>query len=264
MKFKKLEGSKDFDINYYNEENKKVIDMIKERLPLWETEEGFIADGLVNPQTYNELDVKIICFLSESYGWQKQGCVDIQKQRRKGGGQEARDNDIIGLLNSKIKTARFLTSFLYLVYNFFESDEPISKEDFINNHFLTSNIPNNKALQGVLEKTAWINVKKLSENKGHSENYDDVYSNALKNKEILKKQIEITRPNIIFVFSNVANDSLCDMGLLGGIKKDNKGLLQKNEFGQYVMHLDHPSVWFSYEKIYDNFETFRDNFLSLN
>lgn len=247
-----------FNVEKYNLENEKIIDEVKKILPQWETTQGFIADGLINPQKYADEPVKIICFLSESYGWAKNKVVNLQRQRRGYSWKETKDNDILGLLSPKVKTTRPLASFLSLFYESISANSQIPFDDFINQDSLKINnqLENNIRLQNTLEKTAWINVRKESkaDDEGTQQNYDEVYNHAKQNKDILQKQIEITSPDIILIFSEVAFDSLYDMGLLGKISKSLKKEIQINEYGQMILKLDHPSTWKSYDSIYNNFQ----------
>lgn len=249
-----------FNTEIYNEENKKIIEEIKNILSTIGESKGFIADGLINPKKYADEKVKIICFLSESYGWAddkyKDG-VNIQVQRR--------GNDILGLLNSKVGVTRPLASFLYLFYESIQRNCPVSYDDFRQKELLkiSNQLDNNINLQETLEKTAWINVKKLSKytEQGTEQDYNDVYSHAILNKEVLKRQIEITWPDVILIFSNVAFDSLYDMNLLGDVKKNLKFKPQKNEYGQIILQLNHPSKWHSYESIHENYRILYEGYL---
>lgn len=254
-----------FDFEKYKIENEKIIEDVKKVLSEIGESKGFIADGLINPKKYADEEIKIICFLSESYGWAsdkyKDG-VDITKQRRGSCWNDARNNDIVGLLNAKVGVTRPLASLLYLFYESINNNSPITFEDLKKQELLkiSNQLDNNINLQETLEKTAWINVKKASKSEGTKEDYDEVYRHAKSNKHILQKQIEITCPDIILILSNVAFDSLHDMELLGKVEKNKKLKMQTNEYGQMILQLDHPSLWWSYESIYENFEYLYNGF----
>jgi hypothetical protein len=234
--------------NYTNQ--KILIDlMIKEKLPDWEKTQGFISDGLINPSMYSNAYPKIICLLCESYGWDKEGITNIEKQRRpnREGVQsnevykkKVLDSDILGLLphNRKaVATTRNLCTCLTYVFRAIENNEHITKDILYKESLLRSTISNNIVLQKTLEKIAWINVKKVSRSTGTRQNNDEIKAHFIINRDIIKKQIEIINPDIILAFSEPV-ESVIKNG--------------KIDLSSYViLYLDHPRNWMSYDKIYN-------------
>jgi len=240
-----------FDLEKYKLTRQTVIDSIKASHK-WETTEGFIADGLISPETYAKEDFKIICFLGESYGYDECGLVDIESQLVK---------NILGVGHYRRHTSTKVPVLLWLIYESISRKEKIKWDDFPS--LLKSNEKNTEILQKAISKTAWINVKKASKhinswgNDATRQSYDEIYKHSRKNEEILRLQIESTRPDLMIVCSDPVFHSLSDMKLLGeGIKRNKKYKIQRNELGQMIIHVSHPSYhrdW-GYEGIYEIFQ----------
>jgi hypothetical protein len=68
-----------FDKQQYLNDRQQVIQLIK-NTHKWDTTEGFIADGIINPAIYEGEKIKILVLLAESYGYHKDGMIDIEDQ----------------------------------------------------------------------------------------------------------------------------------------------------------------------------------------
>ncbi len=244
-----------FNLTDYKNTKQIVVDKIK-ATHKWDTTEGFIADGLISPEIYDKENFKIICFLGESYGYDECGVVDIETQL---------DKNILGVGHHRRHTSTKVPILLWLIYESLNRKEKIKWDDFP--PLLKSNKKNTEILQNAISKSAWINVKKASKhidnwgNDSTIQSYDEVYKHSRKNKNVLKLQIESTKPDLIIVCSDPVFHSLSDMKLLGeGIKRNKKYKIQKNEFGQMVIHVSHPSYFrdWGYKGIYEIFEIIYD------
>ncbi len=239
-----------FDINHYKRTRLAIIDKIKATHD-WEKTEGFIADGLISPEIYNKADFKIICFLGESYGYDECGIVDIETQL---------EQNILGVGHPRRHTSTKIPILLWLIYESLSRNEKVKWDDFP--YLMNSSITNTEILQNAIAKSAWINVKKASKhiddwgNDSTRQSYTEIYEHSWKNKEILKLQIDSTSPDLMIICSNPVFDSLLEMDLLGKNIKRVKNKVQKNEFGQLVIFVSHPSYlrdW-GYNGIYKTFE----------
>jgi len=62
-----------FDKAAYKAQKAEIVSLIKASHQ-WETTEGFIADGVICPEVYEQQDLRILCILAESYGYE--GCKE--------------------------------------------------------------------------------------------------------------------------------------------------------------------------------------------
>ncbi len=238
-----------FQKQHYLASKTKVIEMIKETHPSWETTEGFMMDGVFCPEVFEAQTLKVLVILGESYGYGDQGdAYDYVDQ--------AIDNDMIGLQNSGVQTPRKVAALLWLLLGSLKAGKPI--EDSQWPYQFQINPENMSQLQGVLSRIAWINVKKASNNSGSTrQDYGEIYSNAERNKEILRLQISSIAPDLMIVCSDAVFDGLFDNGLLGeGIETGKKWEVQTNHVGQRIMQVNHPSYFrdWGYEGVYGTFE----------
>jgi len=239
-----------FDINYYKETRHAVIDKIKSTHD-WENTEGFLADGLISPEIYNKADFKIICFLGESYGFDKCGVVDIETQIEK---------NILGVGHPRRHTPTKISILLWLLYESMNRNEKVKWDEFP--CLMKSSDINTEILQNAIAKSAWINVKKASKhiedwgNDATRQTYTEIYEHSLRNKEILKLQLDSTSPDLMIICSDPVFDSLLEMDLLGRNIERVKYKVQKNEFGQLIIFVNHPSYFtdWGYDGIYITFE----------
>ena len=244
-----------FDLKKYRKAKQKAIELIKNSHN-WETTEGFIADGLISPEIYNKQDLKIICLLGESYGYDECKITEIETQLEK---------NVLGVGYPSRKTGTKIPILLWLIYESIKNHEKIKWDDFPN--LMRSNEENINILQNAISKSAWINVKKASRhiedwgNDATRQNYNEIYKHSLRNEEVLKVQIESMSPDLMIVCSDPVFNSLYDMGLLGqGVEQNQKYVLQTNSSGQKVIQVNHPSYFrdWGYKGIYEIFEIIYD------
>jgi len=227
-----------FDLENYKKVKLEVVEEIKATHD-WEKTEGFIADGVISPAVFENEKFKILFILGESYGYDENGIVDIEDQLT---------DDILGVGSAKRQTSRktpiLAWSLLYSIAN----KKLIEWNDLPD--FLIINEENKNELQNTLSKIAWINVKKASHHidkfgdDATRQDHSEIYNSAIRNKTILKKQIDSIAPHLIIVCSNPVLDGLVDAKVLSGnIKKGKKLEMQENETGQFVIHVSHPSYY---------------------
>ena len=246
----------DFNIERYITEKKKVITKIKETHD-WEISEGFIADGLINPKKYEREKIKIVCVLSESYGYNDCKVVDIETQQ---------NNDVLGVSDANIKATTKLPALLWLFFESIEKNKKILFEDMPK--LYTGSPKNVIKLHNAIEKIGWVNVKKASRpvnfhGKGSKSQIDrEVYEHALRNEEALKIQINSMNPDLLIACGNPVIMGLANLKLYGkGINIKEKNIVQVNNLGKKIILLNHPSSrdW-SYEKMYSKFQVLFDHF----
>ena len=231
-----------FDKSVYQTARSRVIELIKSSHD-WEKTEGFIADGIICPDEYERQRLRILCVLAESYGYAEEGVIDIETQLV---------DDVMGLGNSSVQTPRKLATLLWLLLTSLTSGEKVQWEDlpclFQVNPDYTS------ILQTTLSKVAWINVKKASRAEGTSMEPEEVYAHALRNREVLRGQLEAIAPHLLIVCGEVPFRALHEAQLLGPeIELGQKWRIQQTEAGPGVLEVTHPSSWRGYEKLYERF-----------
>jgi len=240
-----------FNKNDYRASKIDVINKIKETHD-WQKTEGFIADGIICPEIYEIQKLKILCILGESYGYDECKMVDIEDQLK---------DNIIGVGDPKRQTSTKIPALLWLILKSHALGRKISWADFPK--LLISNKSNLNELQDTISKIAWVNVKKASRhitnwgNDATRQNENDIYNNAIRNRDILKIQIDSIAPDLMIVCSNPVFNGLYDSDLLGnGIERNKKYQLQTNILGQKVIQVNHPSYYrdWGYEGIYKLYE----------
>lgn len=249
-----------FNIREYRETRDVVINKIKVIHKNWEENEGFIKDGLICPETYAKEKLKIICILTESYGYsQNKDSIDIEDQV---------ETDVLGVNHHQRQTSKKVPALLWLIYESLKRGNKIPRNDFPK--LLRKSEANKLMLQEALRKSAWINVKKASKHIDNfgggatKQNYNEIYEHSLKNKEVLKLQIDSTKPDLIIVFGDPSFDSLMKTRLLGeGIKTKRKKQMQINNLGQMVIQVNHPGYFrdWGYDGIYKTFENIYEGIL---
>lgn len=242
-----------FDKKQYREEKNNVIELIKKTHD-WENTEGFIADGIINPEIYENEKLKVLVLLGESYGYNECGEIEIEDQTTQ---------DILGLKNPTTQTTKKITSLLWLLFKSLEKGEKLSWDEFP--YLFEINDNNFEELQTVLLKIAWVNVKKSSKDceEGTRQKWKEIASNAYKNYEILQKQLDSIAPELIIVCSEPVMESVNDMGLLGENIQGDKWKIQHNNKGQKIIYVSHPSYltdW-SYQGVYETFEIIYDGLM---
>ena len=234
-----------------------VIDLIKKTHD-WENTEGFIADGIICPDIYEKQELKILVILAESYGYNESGAVDIETQLK---------DDILGVGHPQRQTTKKISSLMWLIYKASEIGRKLVFDDMLDSY--ETNDENFKELQDSLSRIAWINVKKASRpidtwgNGATNQNDAEVYGNCIKNKELLKLQIESICPNLIIACGHAVFNGLFDTGLLGdNITRGKKDTVQINNLGQRIIQVNHPSHYatWGYESILKKHEIIYDSF----
>lgn len=241
-----------FDKAAYRFAKERIVKMIQDTHD-WENTEGFIADGVICPDEYEKEPVRILCILAESYGYSEEGMVNIETQSV---------DDIMGLTNTAVQTPRKLATLLWLLLRSFEGGTKVTWEEFPDDLFQV-NPENTALLQKTLSKIAWINVKKASQPDGTEMDPEEVYTHALRNKEILREQIQEIAPHLIIVCGEVVFRALHEAKLLGPeVVLARKWQIQEVKDGPWVLEVSHPSTWWGYEKLYKRFEEIYDQMQS--
>jgi hypothetical protein len=234
----------------YKQEKAKVVELIKNSHD-WLKTEGFIADGIINPDIYEKEKLKILVILAETYGYDGEEETNIEDQQYK---------DIMGLSSHTVKSPRKVATLLWLLLKSIEKGSKIPFSDFEKLELFKINDQNDNELHKILLKVAWINVKKAS-NPEAVQDYDKVYRDAIKNKEIIIRQVESISPDLIIVCSKVVIRSIYEMGILGTGTNDERYKIQKNKIGQNIINVNHPryAADWGYRGVYEIFELIHDN-----
>jgi hypothetical protein len=241
-----------FKTDSYRLNKKLIIDQIKATHD-WENTEGFIADGVISPEIYADQPLKILVLLGESYGYSQSEVVDIEDQI---------EEDILGVGHHNRQTSKKVSALLWLLLESYKEGREFTDDDFP--YLLQNKKEHITELQDALARAAWVNVKKASRhieefgNDATRQDYMEVYKAAIKNKDILRSQIETISPDLMIVCSYPVFDSLHDMKLLGlGVAKNKKYVVQVNEHNQKVIQVDHPSYYakWNYKGILELYQT---------
>ena len=237
-----------FDKVKYEQSKNKVIELIKQRLPNWESTEGFILDGVICPDIYENEKLKILVILAESYGYDKEKITNIEDQP---------DDDLLGVKNPKVQSPRKIGTLLWLLFNSLEQGKIIPLDELPN--LFTINDDNYGKLQNEISKIAYLNVKKASKNVGLSRDTRmdevEIYNCCKINKEILQLQIDSICPDLIIAFSDPVINGLIDNSILETNVQRKKYLMQSNSMGQKIMFMRHPSYFrdWTYDEIYETY-----------
>ncbi len=239
-----------FDKANYLKSKKEVECLIKTSHD-WKNTEGFILDGIISPDIYEQQKLKTLVILGESYGYDECGMMEIEDQP---------ETDLIGIKAPKVQAPRKISSLMWLLHHSIYNGIKTQWDDFP--ELFRLNQENIKQLQESLSKIAWINVKKASKNidkwgSGVTRQSDhEIYTNAFRNKEIISKQITSIAPDLIIVCSTPVFNSLNEMELLGKGIVNRKYEVQSNNNGQKIIYVSHPSYYrhWGYERIYETFE----------
>jgi hypothetical protein len=246
-----------FNIDVYEKENAKIIENIKEKLPEWQTCQGFIADGLFDPKTYSEQKIKILFVLAEYYCHDKDKMIDIKSQIK----ENDRFFDFLGLKNKKYpntKTVKTIAGLLYYLYDHYDEksekvcgyvkqDKELFKTRSKEKYFIQA--------QKCYSKCGMIDIKK------DSATYNDIKFTKKKAEEairkysdIIKKQIEIISPNLIIVCGNDIIDALKIIQNIPDelieYPKKNKPPVVKKINDVYYAFVCHPTWWWNHDWLY--------------
>ncbi len=243
-----------FEKEHYLASKTKVVEMIKETHPAWETTEGFVMDGVFKPEVYENETLKVLVILGETYGYSN--CRDeyyLVDQAL-----EPKENDMLGLLNPTAQTPRKVAALLWLLLESNRIGRPVEWNDWPWHFSVDEEHLLPRQLQGILDRIAWINVKKASNGTDSSrQDHNEIYESAARNKEILQLQIASIAPDLMIVCSDAVFDGLYANGLLGeGIESGRKWEVQTNHLGQRVIQVSHPSFFrdWGYAGVYGTFE----------
>lgn len=239
-----------FDKTAYRASKDRVIQLIKASHD-WENTEGFIADGVIDPDVYALQPLRVLCILAESYGYDECGMVDIEDQPQ---------SDLMGVGNPEVKTPRRMTALLRLLLLSAErGGAKVPQDEWYQMPRLLSTDGKAVAIhQDTLSKVAWINVKKASNPRSTQLDSEEAQAHAVRNKTILQEQIATTAPHLMLVCGRDAFASLLRLGLLGSETSEGKlWQLQCMPDDTRLMQVSHPAYfpdWGSYEAIYRNYE----------
>jgi hypothetical protein len=243
-----------FDISAYKASRDRVIQLIKASHD-WEKTEGFIADGVINPDVYALQPVRILCVLAESYGYEECGMLDIETQPH---------SDLLGLANPEVKTPRRIAALLHLLLLSAErAGEKVPEEEWHQMpRLLSTDGPCVSIHQETLSKIAWINIKKASNPDGTELKSAVVRAHSQRNKAVLQEQIESIRPHLVLICGQDAFGSLLQMGLLGPeARAGNVWQLQRMRDDARLIEVSHPAFfpeWGSYAALYQSYTRIHD------
>ncbi|MDP1588374.1 MAG: hypothetical protein Q8M07_11555 [Prosthecobacter sp.] len=233
----------------YRASKNRVIQLIKATHD-WEKTEGFIADGVINPDVHALQPLRVLCILAESYGYDECGMVDIEDQPQ---------SDLMGVGNPTVKTPRRMAALLRLLLLSVEREgAKVPRDEWDQMPRLLGTEAKSVAIhQDTLSKIAWINVKKASNPRGTKLDPKEAHSHAQRNRAILQEQIAAMAPHLMLICGRDAFVSLLHMELLGTSACEGKPWqLQSMHDGVKFMQVSHPAYfpdWGSYEAIYRNY-----------
>jgi len=165
----------------------------------------------------------------------------------------------MGLGSPSVKTVRRLASMLWLLQSSLEIGVKHNGQDLP--RFFRTDDENVARLQSVLSQVAWVNVKKASRAEGTKMIPHEVHEHALRNKEILRKQIASCAPHLVIVCGEVPFRALHGLQLLrNNIELGQRMQLQVGDSLPWVLETSHPAyrVWGWYKGLYDIYYTIYD------
>jgi len=232
-----------FTPSHYASAKQKSIALIKQTHD-WEGGEGFIADGAICPAIYAKQEVRVVCLLAESYGYNNCGVTDIETQPT---------DDILGVGHANRPTAKIVPALMWLVFEALQRGHKLTASEFPT--FKTVKKEYTELLQGAMKRIAWVNVKKASKDsdaEGTQMNSGDIRAAAKRNSQVLRLQLDSLSPHLIIAFGVSVFEGMLEEGFLGeGIVRQKRWVPQRNTAGQFVLEATHPgyhSDW-SYEGI---------------
>jgi len=110
-----------FNKEIYQKEKVQIIDEMKKIYPNWKTTEGFIMDRVTSPDNYEKQNLKILYFLGESYGYDKNGITDIEKNPA----------GIFGIGKKHLPTSNKIPILSWLIIESINKGSKISFEEFL-------------------------------------------------------------------------------------------------------------------------------------
>jgi|GEM_PF-1165141 len=238
-----------FDKAAYRASKDRVIQLIKASHD-WEKTEGFIADGVINPDVYALQPLRVLCVLAESYGYDECGMTDIEDQPQ---------SDLMGVGNPTVKTPRRMAALLRLfILTAERGGAKVPRDEWEQMPRLLGTEAKSVAIhQDTLSKIAWINVKKASNPRGTKLDPGEAHSHAQRNRDILQEQIVAMAPHLMLICGRDAFASLLHMQLLGPTACEGKlWQLQSMSDDAKFMQVSHPAYfpdWGSYEALHRNY-----------
>ncbi|MCR4848792.1 MAG: hypothetical protein K5920_08115 [Bacteroidales bacterium] len=167
-------------MDYFNKHKKWDITLQEEYKRLWPNMERFNWDGVVSPEDYAKANIKVMFLNRETYGDDYNINEAIKKEI---------DNNLVMFGNNPIKVK---TKNRLRVLSLLEKDViTMSDSDF--EQYLNSY--SEEDFRKDMLKVAYCNIKKSDGNEKSSRR--NLYECALRNKEILQKQISFFNPSII-------------------------------------------------------------------
>jgi hypothetical protein len=240
-----------FDLNNYERVKSEVIKQIKDKLSHWQTEQGFIADGLFNPKEYSKQKLKILFILGEYYDHEKDGMINIESQIKK----EDEHYDFLGLRNPKypdVKTTKTIPGLLYYLYGHYDPNIKKNIDGYVEKNL---DLNKTKKLDNIFNqaqefycKCGMIDIKKDSTSfENNKMKRNKIKESINKYADIIKKQIEAMSTNLIIVGGK---------DILWGLQKEGLLPFEINEYptkdkppivrefdGIYYVFAIHPQFW---------------------
>ena len=233
----------------YTKLNNEIIEIIKSN-HRWQEDEGFIADGIINFDKFENSPIKTLVILAESYGYHYCEVTPIELQNEK---------DILGIENTSVKTPRALSALLWFLFESIRNNRKVEQEEFKDWQKVYEE--NSKILNNVLTSIAYINVKKASKNTDENDSirlsYGEIIEAVSRNRVVLENQLNLINPELIIVASESVKNGLIETKLLGdGIEESEWYKIYRNNKGQIVFFVKHPSYFqdWSYDETYATFE----------
>ena len=201
-------GKGNFDIDKYRTTRKEIEQLLKTNHCNWETDEGFILDGILDPIEYSKQKFKVLFILGEYYDHEKDKMIDIEEQPK---------NDFWRVGLQRFKTAKAIPFLLRYIY-IYEKDVPKD----IDKGFFKASEENKNELQKHFKKGAVIDIKKVSASKEKNKmDEKEILKAAEKDRDILIKQIESISPDLIVICSVIVRKAILKEGIISLKKNGN-------------------------------------------
>jgi hypothetical protein len=248
-----------FNLNAYSESKARVEKMIKAKLPRWETDQGFVLDGLFDPAEYAKQKIKILCILGEYYDHEKDKMIDISAQIKEGNSFY----DFLGLRNEKFpntRTAKTVPALLWYLYSHYDVEVEKDRDRFVpQNAKLFKTVSDEKIFyeaQKCYRRCGMIDIKKESASMADNQMQGARILQAAKsNREILIEQIHSIEPDLIIACGDVIVKGLIQEKITGVDKIPPKNIPVPLEKGRYFVYAEHPRMWWNHEKLYSLYKT---------
>ena len=160
----------------------------------------YLLDGVINFEAYFNSQFKVLICNMENYGY------DGSKYYLKNVYESWLKDSYVNGKNKRVypKTFRNSMRFIYVLL------EKISKNKDVG-FKLERNTDSLNLLKNVVNQIAYINIRKTSNKTGSTKaDVNAIKENALKNDELIKKQIEILEPDILIIGGELTRNILND------------------------------------------------------